>query len=255
MVNPDYICLQCKKREKRKEYQFCSSQCTKDAAQRAPKLLKIPQTHVMFKKVRESFNSEWKGVPLVAKAQKLRRPPKISAIYLITWTAKLRSSFDNYRDCVGLLTGTTECKRFRSEKRACNLGEPGCRELCQQNACHLCPAIRTGFKSSLDYKRTIFGTGIRLGQGIYTTPSSSKAYQYAENVGPAVGSDTKAVLYTRVVLGKQFRTKHEDDSLRNAPSGYHSVIGITGKDSEFLDEECVVYDENAIQPAYLIMLK
>ncbi|KAF7343376.1 hypothetical protein MVEN_01769900 [Mycena venus] len=243
-LDPNNICLQCKKREKREDHQFCSSQCTRDAAARAPKLLKIPKTHVMFKKDPFTTNGQ--------KTHRQQYPPSISSL----GRQKLRTSFDDYRDTVELMTGETECKRFRSEKRACNLGEPGSRELCQRRDCHLCRAIRTGFKSSLEYKRKIRGPGgIRLGHGIYTTPSSSKAYQYAKNIGPAVGSDMRAVLYTRIVLGNPFYTKREDHTLYEPPFGYQSVIGATGKNSDFPDEECVVYHEDAIQPAYLIMLK
>ncbi|KAJ7463526.1 hypothetical protein B0H11DRAFT_1870950 [Mycena galericulata] len=245
-INPNNICLQCKKREKRVEYQFCSRQCTKDAAARAPELLKIPETHVMYRNVYETFCSKWTE----------NVPPTISSIYLITWTANLRSSFDGYRDMVQSRTGKKECKRFRSEKRACKLGEPGSLALCQRPDCHLCKAIRTGFQSSLEYKRSIRGLdGLRLGRGIYTTPSSSKAYQYAVNIGSADGSNMKAVLSTRIVLGDPSKTKHEDPSLCEPPSGYQSVKGVPGKNSEFLDQEDVVYHEDAIRPAYLIMLK
>jgi hypothetical protein len=48
-----------------------------------------------------------------------------------------------------------EVKRFRSEARACRVGDPSQKKLCKllKGKCRLCTAIRTGFKYSLEYKR------------------------------------------------------------------------------------------------------
>ncbi|KAJ7034311.1 hypothetical protein C8F04DRAFT_956592 [Mycena alexandri] len=238
-------CLQCGEAER-----LCSHTWSKAAAAPAPELLKIPETHVTYRQVCKIFYGGWTG---------WAPAPPISSIYRIIWTADLHSSFAYYRDMVQSMTGCTDSTRFRSEKRACNLGEPGSLELCQWPDCHLCKAIRTGFQSSLEYKRSIRGPkGINLGRGIYTTPSSYKAYQYAVNIGSADGSNMKAVLSTQVVLGYPFNTNRKDPRIVAPPPGYHSVIGVPGVPgccSDFSDPEEVVYDKDAIRPTYLIMLK
>ncbi len=42
------ICLVCRKRPKRKEYQFCSDRCTSIAAKKAPQLMRVPKGHVFY---------------------------------------------------------------------------------------------------------------------------------------------------------------------------------------------------------------
>lgn len=97
-----------------------------------------------------------------------------------------------------------EVKRFRSEKRACRLGEGKTLQPCKKPTCWLCKAIRTNFKTSLRHKRdavrnnakcvsrtrsgrvcwlspiSVFFSswrnrgGIRFGGGVYMAPSSNK---------------------------------------------------------------------------------
>lgn len=106
-LEADSICLMCKQRVKRKNYQFCSPRCTSMAAQRAPELIPVPKGHVMYNDgtslrkiycmilshfyhnaVKRSFVENWKtGEP----------KPTITAIYLITWTVSMRESFEAYR--------------------------------------------------------------------------------------------------------------------------------------------------------------
>ncbi|OAX34576.1 hypothetical protein K503DRAFT_698460 [Rhizopogon vinicolor AM-OR11-026] len=246
-AGPNDICLQCMKYPKRKDFTFCSKDCSKAAARAAPKLIKIPSNHVMYQSVQHDFESSWYAP----------NKPNILDICLITWSADSRSSFDNYRDSVQRRTNIpcgNEVKRFRAERRVCHLGEPGYLSLCHHRDCRLCDAIRTGFKSSLAHKRKVppMGPGIRLGHGIYTTPTSSKAFDYAVNIHNQ--SKVKTVIYSRVVLGRSFMMVNEMPSLWSPPLGFDSVEGRPGPGSQFSDLECVVYDENAILPAYLITL-
>lgn len=103
------ICLQCKQRSKRKDYQFCSKRCTSIAAKRAPQLLRVPRGHVMYNDgwsavyinsavalmysmhatVKKQFAQGWKDP--------WRPKPTIARIFLITWSSRLRSEFDGYR--------------------------------------------------------------------------------------------------------------------------------------------------------------
>ena len=47
-LEADNICLICRQRVKRRNYQFCSPRCTVIAAQRAPELIPVPRGHVMY---------------------------------------------------------------------------------------------------------------------------------------------------------------------------------------------------------------
>ncbi|KAK0215820.1 hypothetical protein IW262DRAFT_1402462 [Armillaria fumosa] len=174
------ICLVCRKRPKRDKYQFCSKHCTNMAAKKAPQLLRVPKDHVMYKDVATSFgnNWDWKAGPR----------PSIARIYLITWSPSLRKSFDNYRENIArTINGKKEAqevKRFRCEARMCRLGDPGESSiLCRTPECHLCRAIETGFKTTLDNKRKSFIFGVRFGRGIYMAPSSSKSHREYDNLG------------------------------------------------------------------------
>ncbi|KAK0467741.1 uncharacterized protein EV420DRAFT_425964 [Desarmillaria tabescens] len=243
------ICLVCKKRPKRDKYQFCSKRCTDTAANRAPQLLRVPKDHVMYKDVATSFGQNWNWQ---------RGPrPSIARIYLITWSPSLRKSFDDYRENIArTMKGNKEpkeVKRFRCEARKCRLGDPGelNNKLCGTPDCWLCRAIETGFRTTLDNKRLGRGLsrGSRFGRGIYMAPSSSMAFQYAENGGS--GSKYKAVLTTRVVLGNPQTVKLDNWGRLEPDKGYDSVeahppVGPT---------EVVVFHHDAARPAYLIIAK
>ncbi|KAI0341114.1 hypothetical protein BDW22DRAFT_1333172 [Trametopsis cervina] len=240
------ICLRCKQRPKRKSAQFCSKRCTEIAAKKAPELLRVPKNHVFYKNVKRSFGKNWRN--------KHSRRPTICRIYLITWTAKMRRSFDKYRERINKkhkLPKNQEVKRFRSERRACRVGDPGHPKCCKRPDCALCQAIRTGFKSSLENKRRMVlsgaHNGVRFGGGVYLATSSSKAYEYAKNVNN--GSRYRIILATRVVLGRTQKLNH-NEHFRLAPNkGYDSVEGWVGS------PELVVYNVDAVRPAYLILLK
>ncbi|KAI0803132.1 hypothetical protein BC629DRAFT_1591222 [Irpex lacteus] len=247
------ICLQCRQRSKRKDYQFCSKRCTTIAAKRAPQLLRVPKGHVMYNDVKKQFAKGWKE-PWVPK-------PTIARIFLITWSARLRSEFDGYRAKVAkkrkMSQKRAEVKRFRAEARACRLGDSGKGKLCNlpKGSCRLCTAIRTGFKYSLEYKRNFVKQGridgVRYGGGLYMAPSSSKAYQYAKNEGKAGGSKLRAVLMARVVLGRPEQMYTGDVRKLSPRPGFDSV------ETHYMNEpvELVVYHKYAARPAYLLLLK
>ncbi|KAF9240845.1 hypothetical protein BU15DRAFT_45471, partial [Melanogaster broomeanus] len=153
----------------------------------------------------------------------------------------------------GLYAGN-EQKRFRCAARACTLGEKGNLYPCNSKICELCETIRCGFQPHLDRKRRIplNSAGIRLGAGIYTTRTSSKADEYAVNRHDP-NSTVKAMFVCRVVIGKPYETMVENTRFRRPPMGYDSVVGIPGQWSEFTDDEYVVYDPDAIRAAYLIV--
>ncbi|KAK7031153.1 hypothetical protein VNI00_013568 [Paramarasmius palmivorus] len=66
----------------------------------------------------------------------------------------------------------------------------------------------------------------------------------------ARGSKCRTVLVNRVVVGNPCRRHFNATTLTQPPPGCHSVIGVPGADLNY--EETVVYDNNAIHPAFLI---
>ncbi|KAK0232322.1 hypothetical protein EDD85DRAFT_956161 [Armillaria nabsnona] len=248
----DNICLVCKNALKRQDYQFCSQTCTKEAASKAPELKRVPKGHVMHDNITKLWTDKWHDSTTPC--------PSISKIYLITWSADMRTSFDAYREEVARKRNIPdgkpkEIKCFRSERRACHLGDwKSYDSLCTNPNCRLCVAIKTGFRSSLDFKQQQVKCGakdgVRFGGGIYLSASSNKALQYAKNLKN--GSEYLAVLATRTVLGN-VQILSTEEHTRTAPDkGYDSVKGRADGGGPL---EYVVYDENAVRPAYLIMVK
>lgn len=243
-------CLVCLQNPKRDNYQFCSKFCTDRVARTAPQLLPVPDDHVMYRDVKTLFVNNWNW--------STGHLPQIKRIYLITWSPSLRESFDSYRENVArTMTNKDkpkEVKRFRCEARMCRLGDPGeSTALCRMPMCHLCRAIETGFKTTLDYKRSLSPMqqrGVRFGRGIYMAASSSKAFQYASNGDSR--SEHQAVLVTRVVLGNPQWLCKEDHKKEKLDKGYHSVEAHPENGGPTED---VVFDHNAVRPAYLIIVK
>lgn len=103
---PNDICLQCMRFPKRKNFTFCSKGCSDAVARDAPRLIKIPPNHVMHQNGTLRASSVACGVTIVSISAVKRdfesswcapNRPCILDIYLITWSASSRSSFDNYR--------------------------------------------------------------------------------------------------------------------------------------------------------------
>ncbi|KAI0803130.1 hypothetical protein BC629DRAFT_1260989, partial [Irpex lacteus] len=232
-------CLRCNQRTKLKDHQFCSDRCAKIAAKSAPMLIRVPKGHIMYNNVKKSFKSKWHSS---------RKLPTIVSISLITWTTDQRKAFETYRSVVSFVEKVAkrsrpknkEVKRFRSERRACRLGEKKVVKPCKRQSCWLCKAIRTGFKTSL--------SGVRFGGGIYMAPSSDKAFEYAKNVD-GNKSKLRAVLCVRTVLGKVQKLKKEEHKRMKPNKGYDSVEAKVGNKPT----ELVVYTADAIRPAYLII--
>lgn len=61
----------------------------------------------------------------------------------------------------------------------------------------------------------------------------------------------KTLIVNSVIVGKTFNMKYNATHLRCPPSGYDSVTGVPGGDLNY--EETVVYENEAIRPAYLVV--
>ncbi|KAK0496331.1 hypothetical protein EDD18DRAFT_1309518 [Armillaria luteobubalina] len=231
---PNDICLVCRRRPKRTDYQFCSNRCTGIAMRKAPQLMRVLKEHVFYKNIKMMFAKNWHD--------KEKNLATIVKIYLITWTASQHSSFEKYRERVAKLRKipkgkAKEIKSFHSERRASAVD---------------CLAICSAFKSSLDYKRKMVHanttSGIHFGGGVYMVPASNKAFQYAVNLSK--GSNYLTTLVTRTVLGNMQLLMAEQHHRLAPNKGYDSVKAHTQNDPW----EYVTYNKDAVRPAYLVVV-
>ncbi|KAG9044859.1 hypothetical protein FS842_001374 [Serendipita sp. 407] len=123
---------------------------------------------------------------------------------------------------------------------------------CTSQSCPLCNIIRVSY--DISYAGVKWG---RYGKGIYSTCTSSKANDYSKN---AIASPWKAVLLNDVVIGKGIIMSTDSPGLTGPPSGYDSVLGVPrkrlrrgGAPVGLNYDETVVYQNEAIKPAYLVI--
>ncbi|KAH8823098.1 hypothetical protein DL96DRAFT_1559022 [Flagelloscypha sp. PMI_526] len=164
----------------------------------------------MFLDVQEKFKSSWTGLEPI---------PSIAALYLITWPRAMQDPLRNTAKRRRLPKGKAMVfKFFRSEKLECRLDD---------YTGTLCPTIRTGFKSSLDYKRQMVNKG-------------AQALEYSQDMFP--GSEYSAMLVAY----------KERPWIMKPDENYDSVQGFANGSQL---QEYIVYHPDAVRPAYLIMLK
>lgn len=100
-------------------------------------------------------------------------------------------------------------------------------------------------------QKTAAGSWQRFGPGFYFAIQASKSHDYP--LGPMrklpVGSHTRSMLLCKVAKGRVYQTEQNMSDLPgNAPSGYHSVLGIATEKGALKYDELVVYDPASIYP-------
>ncbi|CAH2225278.1 poly [ADP-ribose] polymerase 4 [Pelobates cultripes] len=101
----------------------------------------------------------------------------------------------------------------------------------------------------LGYKRTDLGN---LGSGIYFTDSISSSLKYSE---PSYTTGARLMVVCDVALGISKDFYKKDYTITEPPDGFHSVHGVRrveGVQSEFEDDEFVVYNGNQVKMRYAI---
>ncbi|KDQ52778.1 hypothetical protein JAAARDRAFT_476269 [Jaapia argillacea MUCL 33604] len=245
-TRPDHACLWCKKAEKRIG-QFCSLLCDASATRTAPSILEVPADHVTFKSVSGQFKASWRHAN--------KKCPVVKKIYKVIVDSASRDRYFAYRDAVearghfasrpgSSLSVGNEHRRWHGTSRACNLGDTGHTTLCN-GVCALCSIIRTSYDIALVGGNTGFS---RFGKGIYASSTSSKSDDYSKNTGK---SSLKAMLLNTVVVGKGHKLYHNDPNLTGPPLSFDSILAETGHDLNH--DEVIVYNNDAIRPAYLVM--
>jgi len=236
-------CLMCRKLPKAiiggKQSDFCSNSCRNRVISQAPIILDVPQTHVTFDNVATQFRDQWRHPTAV---------PTVLKVWKIYGEKDINDKFARYKLEVERRTslkGANTRRRWHGTVRTCRLGDEGNNlEFCSNGSCSLCSVIRSSFELTKAGQNTNFG---RFGAGIYTSATSSKANDYIKELG---GSTCKAMILSQVVMGRTVKLTREDQTLRQPPSGFDSVVGEPGGDLNY--DESIVYTNDAIRPLFLV---
>ncbi|TFK27461.1 ADP-ribosylation [Coprinopsis marcescibilis] len=211
------------------------------------RLVPLAKSDAKYNEVSKSFKKGWKHPK--------KKRPHIYTIFRVTVPDHVLRPFHQYRARVAAAPGlagrvknpANEHLLFHGTTRSCLLGEDGrSTRLCNLPLCSLCCVIRNSFSIDKCGSKHRFK---RFGTGIYTTSCSSKADDYTANIEQT--SNLRVILVNRVIVGKPHRRKKNATSLTEPPCGFHSVIGEPGIDLNY--EETVIYDNDAIRPAYIIV--
>ncbi|KAG8836112.1 hypothetical protein FRC20_007135 [Serendipita sp. 405] len=196
----------------------------------------------MFRTIADLFTQTW---------QHPTNRPTIQYIYVIVSTEEYDRMYRAYRAGVesvgnflsqGLNEGNEQF-RWHGTTRECRVGDPGNPSLCASTSCPMCSIIRYSF----DIER--FGPRWgRFGKGIYTSAVSSKSNDYQKTLQ---ATDWSSLLLNNVVIGNGYHIQSNSDTLLQPPSGYDSISGLPGQALNY--EETVVYRNDAIRPAYLVI--
>ncbi|KAF9463920.1 hypothetical protein BDZ94DRAFT_1257762 [Collybia nuda] len=180
--------------------------------------------------------------------------PQVQAVFKILSTSESLKKYERYRAKVAVHPKVAHKKvpgnerlLFHGTARCCLLAEDSSRvRLCNLPECYLCCVIRSSFEVQRCGTRNKFR---RFGTGIYTSECSSKADDYSCNKSD--DANFRVMLANRVVVGKARKQQENAEHLTEPPKGYHSVIGKPGLELNY--PETVVYDNDAIRPAFLIV--
>ncbi|KAK2460258.1 hypothetical protein APHAL10511_007647 [Amanita phalloides] len=229
--------------------EFCFSNPINHRKGKWNRLLHIPQSDPVYIQLEQQFHDGWKH-------PKKERPPPVQAVFKILFSEESLEEYIQYRSKVAATSfifnlfssnAPNEQLLFHGTTRGCLLGEDtNSVYLCDLPDCLLCNVIRNSFSVEKCGQTNKFR---RFGCGIYITACSSKADDYSKNT--AKNAAFHVLLVNRVVVGKSYKTLHNATDMTEPPSGYHSVHGKPGADLNY--EETVVYNNDAIRPAYLLV--
>ncbi|KAK0480148.1 hypothetical protein IW261DRAFT_116938 [Armillaria novae-zelandiae] len=203
-------------------------------------ILQLTPSDLDFLPIQQQFMRSWKHPD--------KPKPEVCAIFRILSPEQSLENYSSYLLRVAKKRGLANVEEllFHGTSRSCRLGETKSNiQLCTMPECFLCCIIRESFHVDKSGTSHSFQ---RFGKGIYTTSCSSKADSYFRDVSE--GSPFRMVLVNRVVVGKPRRVHHNRHRTL-LPASYDSLIGVPGEDLNY--DETVVYKDEAIRPAYLIV--
>jgi len=214
----------------------------------------LAQTDPKAIEVTNQFNAAWRH-PTAS--------PTVICVLKINPSQHLLSRYLKYREQViadepslkdkgkGLAGPGNEHRRFHGTSgMTCQLGlTPKNTTLCNGSSCNVCQITKTGLKLSKSGSQHAFG---RFGAGIYFSSTSSKSNDYNANTAHVLGG-AKSMFLFKVIVGKGMKLHSDNPNLKSAPPGYHSVLGEVGGSLNY--DELVIYNEEAILPAYILTYK
>ncbi|KAK0446215.1 hypothetical protein EV421DRAFT_259376 [Armillaria borealis] len=204
------------------------------------RILPLTPADLDFLPIQQQFMRSWKHPD--------KPKPEVCAIFRILSPEQSLEKYSSYLLKVAKKRGLANVEEllFHGTSRSCRLGETKSNvQLCTVPECYLCCIIRESFHVDKSGTSHSFQ---RFGKGIYTTSCSSKADSYFRDVSE--GSPFRMVLVNRVVVGKPRRVHHNRHRTLS-PASYDSLIGIPGEVLNY--QETVVYTDEAIRPAYLVV--
>ncbi|KIJ94265.1 hypothetical protein K443DRAFT_134797 [Laccaria amethystina LaAM-08-1] len=180
-----------------------------------------------------------------------KQMPHVHAIFKIMSSEASLKPFHEYRahivNAPSQKNPANEQFLFHGTTRSCFLVEDRYKvRLCDLQRCSLCRIIDESFDIAKCGTKHNFN---RFGRGIYTSACSSKADDYISNTDEA--GMLRVVLVNRVIVGMPYEQRRNATKLVQPPSGYHSLTGTPGIHLNY--EETVVYSNDAIRPAFLIV--
>ncbi|THV01272.1 ADP-ribosylation [Dendrothele bispora CBS 962.96] len=190
-----------------------------------------------YAKVEELFQKGWK--------HREKEKPVIHTLYEVICSQRSLDSYAEHK--FQYRKRANEQLLFHGTSQACSFGmSPSNMALCHIPSCSLCSIVWNSFDVQKCGTRHHFQ---RFGRGIYVTSCSSKADDYF--LGNPSISHSRVLLVNRVIVGKAAKYRFNATTLIKPPRGYNSVIGIPGGDLSY--EETVVYHNDAIRPAYVVI--
>jgi hypothetical protein len=179
------------------------------------------------------FTKTWGGSGLSS--------PQILSIYE-NQNARLLTRFQAYADSLrrGNAGVDNIRRRFHGTPMRCKLGINS-NTLCSDSSCNLCQVAEHG----LQIGRAAHGT---FGRGLYFANNSSKSHQYSGKYG---AYQYLAVLICYVACGKAAIVQSHSNNyeMMAPPAGFNSVV------SPNVPSETVVYKEDAVYPAYIVVYR
>ena len=205
-----------------------------------------------YKSIEKQFTSKWKHNP---------NAPTVLCIIKIAPPQGIVDRFEAYRQKVmkdnpkifGEGSDGNTHRRFHGTGMTCTLNYNGASPtLCKDAKCAVCSISRTSLQLSYFKSNTSAG---RFGPGLYTTSTSSKSHGYNTKSEAALGQGIRGMFIVHVVVGNGHKMNNDNWQLQGPPAGCHSVLGEVGGGGNLNFDECVVYTDDAICPAYFIVYR
>ncbi|KAI5885946.1 ADP-ribosylation [Schizophyllum commune H4-8] len=261
---PRIFCIYCGRSHNGKNKLICNPWCDNWIRYPGLRVVNVPLDHVSFSSVVRQFEQSWRHPD--------KRCPVVKRVLFVVSSMGSVRRYEEYQKrieerrnftAVGRPPGN-ENRRWHGTRRECSLGEDWSTSTwpCKSPTCSVCRIVCDSFDIECYKGRTGWG---RFGRGIYTSSTSSKADDYSCNLER--GSTTKVMILAKVVVGRGYKMHYNNSSLTAPPVGYDSVcvrslplytsyisgqvLGETGAQLNY--DEVVVYSNDAIRPAYLVL--